>query len=143
MDDLDIGSLIGNDASEALGDSLTSGYGFTTDPNNTYGFQTDGTINTPTLGQTISTGDSQAGNGSQITSGVMSLLNNGLSAFTKIYTTGQLLDYAQYSATQAGLVAQGQAQTTAATTELQMANSNRMVLILGGLALLALMVHKG
>jgi hypothetical protein len=123
----------------------TSSYGL--DGSNSYGFtvgpQSDGTTITPLLGQTISTGADQSGNGASYAPAVLGLLNNGLSAFTSIYKNGQSLDYQRYAATQAGLVAQGQAQSNLAAAQITAINSNKMVMILGVLAVIALAVHKG
>lgn len=120
-------------------------YGLGTD--NTYGFtvgpQSDGTYGIPLLGQTISNGADQAGNGASYSPAIFNLLNNGLSAFTSIYNTGQQLDYQRYQATQAGLVAQGQAATSLASAQFAAINSNKMLLILGAFAVLALAIHKG
>lgn len=120
---------------------------FGLDGSNSYGFtvgpQSDGTYNIPLLGQTISSGADQSGNGSSYDPAIFSLLNNGLGAFTKIYTTGQQLDYQRYAATQAGLVAQGQAATSLAGAQFAAVNSNKMILILGAFAVLALAIHKG
>lgn len=120
-------------------------FGLGTD--NSYGFtlgpQNDGTYNIPLLGQTISSGADQAGNGASYDPAIFSLLNNGLGAFTKIYTNGQTLDYQRYQATQAGLVAQGQAATSLASAQFAAINSNKMILILGAFAVLALAIHKG
>jgi hypothetical protein len=115
----------------------TDSYGFTVGP------QSDGTTITPLLGQTISNGADQSGNGASYDPAVLGLLNNGLSAFTSIYKNGQTLDYQRYAATQAGLVAQGQAQSSLAAAQITAVNSNKMVLILGVLAVIALAVHKG
>lgn len=120
-------------------------YGLGTD--NTFGFtvgpQSDGTYNIPLLGQTISSGADQGGNGASYDPAIFSLLNNGLGAFTKIYTTGQQLDYQRYAATQAGLVAQGQAASSLAGAQFAAVNSNKMMLILGVFAVIALAIHKG
>lgn len=120
---------------------------FGLDGSNSYGFsigpQSDGTYNIPLLGQTISNGADQAGNGSSYAPSVFNLLNNGLSAFTSIYNNGQQLDYQRYAATQAGLVAQGQAASSLAGAQFAAINSNKMMLILGAFAVLALAIHKG
>lgn len=115
----------------------TDSYGFTVGP------QSDGTTITPLLGQTISTGADQSGNGSSYSPAVFGLLNNGLSAFTSIYNTGQQLDYQRYQATQAGLVAQGQAAGAIASSQIAASSSNRMLMILGIFAVIALAIHKG
>ena len=123
----------------------SSNYGLGTD--NAYGFtigpQSDGTNNVPLLGQTISTGADQSGNGASYSPAVFGLLNNGLSAFTSIYNTGQQLDYQRYQATQAGLVAQGQAAGAIASSQIAASASNRMLMILGIFAVMALAIHKG
>lgn len=129
-----------------------SSYGVSADPSYTFtmpsdgtsvGPQSDGTYNIPSIGQTISTGQGQAGNAPVIDSSIANLLSQGIGAFTKIYTNGQLLDYNQYQATQAGLVAQGQNASNVATAQLNAAASNRMIMILGIFAVIALAIHKG
>lgn len=113
---------------------------------NTYGFsvgpQSDGTVIVPPTGQAI-TGADQAGYGASYAPGVFTLLNNGLSAFTSIYNNGQVLDYKRYEATQAGVVAQGQAASGLAAAQLNAAASNRMLMLLGIFAVIALAIHKG
>lgn len=111
-------------------------YGFTVGP------QSDGTVIVPPTGQAI-TGADQAGYGANYAPAVFGLLNNGLSAFTSIYNNGQLLDYKRFEATQAGLVAQGQAATGYATATMNASTSNRTILILGIFAVIALAIHKG
>jgi hypothetical protein len=122
----------------------TSSYGL---GDNSYGFsigpQSDGTYNIPATGMAISGASDTAGAGYNYAPGVFNLLNNGLSAFTKIYTTGQQIDYQQYAATQAGLVAQGQAAGQVASAQIAAVNSNKMLMILGVFAVIALAIHKG
>jgi hypothetical protein len=116
------------------------------DTSNSYGFvgpQPDGTYNIPATGMAISGASDTAGAGYNYAPGVFNLLNNGLSAFTKIYTTGQQLDYQSYQATQAGLVAQGQAAGQIASAQIAAVNSNKMLMILGVFAVIALAIHKG
>ncbi|MFX1803521.1 hypothetical protein PWR66_07695 [Paraburkholderia sp. A1RO-5] len=116
-------------------------YGFTLD-GSSIGPQSDGTNIVPATGQAI-TGADQAGYGASYAPAVFSLLNNGLSAFTNLYGQNQMLDYQRYEATQAGLVAQGNAAATAATAQFAAVNSNKMLLILGMFAVIALAIHKG
>lgn len=117
-------------------------YGFTMPDSSSVGPQSDGTNLIPATGQAI-TGADQAGYGASYGPDVFKLLSQGIGAFTNIYNNGQLLDYKRYEATQAGLFAQGQAASGYATASLQAASGNRMVLILGVLAVIALAVHKG
>ncbi|EMN5130711.1 hypothetical protein RVV79_003838 [Burkholderia contaminans] len=116
-------------------------YGFTLD-GSSVGPQSDGTNIVPATGQAI-TGADQAGYGASYAPQVFNLLGQGLSAFTGIYTNGQNLDYRRYEATQAGLVAQGQAASSAAAAQVNGAQSNRTILILGIFAVIALAIHKG
>jgi len=118
---------------------------------NTYGFsigdssvgpQSDGTNIVPATGQAI-TGADQAGYGASYAPQVFGLLSQGLGAFTGIYTNGQNLDYRRYEATQAGLVAQGQAASSAAAAQINGSQSNPTILILGIFAVIALAIHKG
>jgi hypothetical protein len=111
-------------------------YGFSIGP------QSDGTYNIPLAAQAV-TGSDTGGAGYNYAPGVFNLLNNGLSAFTKIYTTGQQIDYQQYAATQAGLIAQGQAASSVASAQIGAINSNKMLMILGVFAVIALAIHKG
>ncbi|MFM0741799.1 hypothetical protein PQQ51_31600 [Paraburkholderia xenovorans] len=116
------------------------------DTSNSYGFvgpQSDGTYNIPATGMAISGASDTAGAGYDYAPGVFNLLNNGLSAFTKIYTTGQQLDYNRYEATQAGLIAEGQAAGQVASAQIGAINSNKMLMILGVFAVIALAIHKG
>ncbi|WP_431825286.1 hypothetical protein [Burkholderia sp. F1] len=118
-------------------------YGFTTgDISTAVGPQSDGTVIVPGTGQAI-TGADQAGYGASYSPQVFGLLSQGLNAFTGIYTNGQNLDYRRYEATQAGLVAQGQAASTAAAAQVNGIQSNRTLLILGIFAVIALAIHKG
>lgn len=124
----------------AAGMDTSNSYGFTTDTGSV-GPQSDGTYNIPAVGQTI-TGADQAGYGASYAPQIFSLLNNGLSAFTNLYGQNNLLDYQRYQATQAGLVAQGQAAATTASAQIAAVNSNKMLLILGVFAVIALAIHK-
>jgi hypothetical protein len=121
----------------------TSSYGV---GDNSYGFsigpQSDGTYNIPATGQAI-TGSDTGGSGYSYAPGVFNLLNNGLSAFTSIYNTGQQIDYRKYEATQAGLAVQGQAAGMVASAQIGAINSNKMLMILGVFAVIALAIHKG
>ncbi|RQQ65548.1 hypothetical protein [Burkholderia stagnalis] len=113
---------------------------------NTYGFsvgpQSDGTYNVPATAIPV-TGSDTGGAGYNYAPGVFTLLNNGLSAFTNIYQQGQMLDYKRYEATQAGLVAQGNAAATVASAQIGAVQSNKMLMILGVFAVVLLAVHKG
>jgi hypothetical protein len=120
----------------AYGVSDTPQYQFSIGP------QSDGTYNIPAAGQAI-TGSDTGGAGYNYAPGVFNLLNNGLSAFTSIYNTGQQIDYRKYEATQAGLVAQGQAAGAIASAQIGATNSNKMLMILGVFAVIALAIHKG
>lgn len=121
----------------AYGVSDTPQYIFSIGP------QTDGTYNIPATGQAISGASDTGGAGYNYAPGVFNLLNNGLSAFTSIYNTGQQIDYRKYEATQAGLVAQGQAAGMVASAQIGAINSNKMLMILGVFAVIALAIHKG
>ncbi|SAK68246.1 hypothetical protein AWB76_04075 [Caballeronia temeraria] len=116
------------------------------DTSNQYGFsigpQSDGTYNVPSTAVAV-TGSDTGGAGYNYAPGVFNLLNNGLSAFTSIYNNQQSLDYKRYEATQAGLVAQGQAAGALATAQLSAVNSNKMLMILGAIAVVMLAIHKG
>ncbi|CAE6821966.1 hypothetical protein [Paraburkholderia nemoris] len=120
-------------------------YGVSDTPQYTFsiGPQSDGTYNIPATGQAISGASDTAGAGYNYAPGVFNLLNNGLSAFTSIYNTGQQIDYKKYEATQAGLVAQGQAAGSIASASIMATNSNKMLMILGVFAVIALAIHKG
>ncbi|CAG4928285.1 hypothetical protein [Paraburkholderia saeva] len=123
--------------------SLAQQYGL---GDNTYQFvgpQSDGTYNIPATGMAITGASDTAGSGYNYAPGVFNLLNNGLSALTGIYNTSQTLDYKRYEATQAGLVAQGQAAATVASASIGAVNANKMLLILGVFAVVALAIHKG
>ncbi|WP_250479020.1 MULTISPECIES: hypothetical protein [unclassified Caballeronia] len=120
----------------SLGIDLSNSYGFSVGP------QSDGTYNVPSTAIPV-TGSDTGGAGYNYAPGVFSLLNNGLSAFTSIYQQGQALDYKRYEATQAGLVAQGQAAATVASANIGAINSNKMLMILGVFAVIALAIHKG
>lgn len=119
----------------------TNAYNFSLD-GSAIGPQSDGTNIVPATGQAI-TGADQAGYGANYAPAVFSLLNNGLSAFTSLYGQNQQLDYQRYEATQAGLVAQGNAAASTATAQISAVNSNKMLLILGMFAVIALAIHKG
>ncbi|WP_042301737.1 hypothetical protein [Paraburkholderia kururiensis] len=113
-------------------------YGFTMP----VGPQSDGTNIVPAAGMAI-TGADQAGYGASYSPQIFGLLNNGLSAFTQLYGQNQVLDYKRYEATQAGVVAQGQAASSVASAQVAGIQSNRMLLILGVFAVIALAIHKG
>lgn len=117
-------------------------WGFSMPDGSSVGPQSDGTNIVPATGQAITSAD-QAGYGANYAPAVFGLLNNGLSAFTNIYNNSNLLDYKRYEASQAGLVAQGQAATAGQTALLTGAQSNRTLLILGIFAVIALAIHKG
>lgn len=114
---------------------------------NSYGFsigpQSDGTYNIPSTGMAIVGASDTGGNGSSYAPGVFNLLNNGLSAFTSIHNNSNLLDYKRFEATQAGLVAQGQYAGQIASASIGASASNRMLMILGVFAVIALAIHKG
>lgn len=116
-------------------------YGFTLD-GSAVGPQSDGTNIVPAAGQAI-TGADQAGYGASYAPQVFQLLSQGLGAFTNLSAQNSVLNYKRYEATQAGLVAQGQAASSYATAAMGASNGNRMVLILGVLAVIALAIHKG
>jgi hypothetical protein len=116
-------------------------YGFTLGASSV-GPQTDGTNIVPATGMAI-TGADQAGYGANYAPAVFALLNNGLSAFTSLYGQNQQLNYQRYEATQAGLVAQGNAVASTASAQISAVNSNKMLLILGMFAVIALAIHKG
>lgn len=120
----------------AYGVSDTPQYSFSIGP------QSDGTNIVPATGQAI-TGADQAGYGASYSPAVFGLLSQGLSAFTNIYNNGQLLDYRRYEATQAGVVAQGQAAAAGNAAVINGAQSNRTLLIIGIFAVIALAIHKG
>lgn len=130
MDGFDTSGLVGSNT-----------YNFTLD-GTAIGPQSDGTNIVPATGQAI-TGADQAGYGASYAPQVFGLLSQGLNAFTGIYTNGQNLDYRRYEATQAGLVAQGQAASSAAAAQVNGIQSNRTLLILGIFAVIALAIHKG
>ncbi|PMS38477.1 hypothetical protein [Trinickia symbiotica] len=118
---------------------------------NTFGFsldgsaigpQSDGTNIVPSTGMAI-TGADQAGYGATYAPDVFKLLSQGLGTFTNLTAQNNLLNYQRYEATQAGLVAQGQAATSYATATMNSAASNRTILILGIFAVIALAIHKG
>ena len=116
-------------------------YDFTLD-GSAIGPQSDGTNIVPATGMAI-TGADQAGYGASYAPQVFGLLSQGLNAFTGIYTNGQNLDYRRYEATQAALVAKGQAASSAAAAQVNGMQSNRTLLILGIFAVIALAIHKG
>jgi len=122
-----------------------SAYGVSDSPQYQFsiGPQSDGTYNIPATGMAISGASDTGGSGYNYAPGVFNLLNNGLSAFSNIYQTGQQLDYRRYEATQAGLVAQGQAAGMVASAQIGAVNSNKMLMILGVFAVIALAIHKG
>ncbi|WP_322005234.1 hypothetical protein [Paraburkholderia tropica] len=122
--------------------SGTDAWGFTMPDGSQVGPQNDGTVIVPNTGQAI-TGADQAGYGANYAPQVMQLLSQGLGAFTNIYNNGQLLDYKKYEATQAGLVAQGQAAAGAQAAVINGTQSNRTILIIGIFAVIALAIHKG
>lgn len=128
----------GLDYLSAAGMDTSNGYQFSMP----VGPQSDGTNIVPAAGQAI-TGADQAGYGASYAPAVFSLLNNGLSAFVGLTSQNNLLDYQRYEATQAGLVAQGNAASTAMTAQISAVNSNKMLLILGMFAVIALAIHKG
>jgi hypothetical protein len=113
---------------------------------NTYGFsvgpQSDGTYNVPQTAMPI-TGSDTGGAGYNYAPGVFQLLNNGLGTFANIYGMNAQLDYRRYEATQAGLVANGQAAGQVASAQIAAVNSNKMLMILGVFAVVLLAVHKG
>ena len=116
-------------------------FGFTLD-GSSVGPQSDGTNIVPAAGQAI-TGADQAGYGASYAPEVFQLLSQGLGAFTNLSAQNSVLNYKRYEATQAGLVAQGQAASSYATAAMGASNGTRMVLILGVLAVSALAIHKG
>lgn len=114
-------------------------YGFTVGPQN------DGTYVSPAsalpINQAVDTGTgSSLGNYSPQ---VFSLLNNGLSAFTSIYNNNAMLDYKRYETTQGGIYMQGQAAASLGQAQVAAVNSNKMLMILGLFAVMALAIHKG
>lgn len=117
-------------------------WGFTMPDGSSVGPQSDGTVVVPATGQAI-TGADQAGYGASYAPQVFGLLSQGLGAFTNIYNNGQLLDYKRYESTQAGVVAQGQAAMGAQVAAVNASQSNRTILIIGILAVIALAIHKG
>jgi hypothetical protein len=121
----------------SVGVSDTPQYQFSIGP------QSDGTYNIPSTGVAISNGADQGGNGASYAPQIFSLLNNGLGAFTSIYNNNAMLDYRRYEATQAGLVAQGQATGQIASAQIGAVQSNKMLMILGIFAVIALAIHKG
>jgi hypothetical protein len=120
----------------SLGIDTSNQYGFSIGP------QSDGTYNVPATAIPV-TGSDTGGAGYNYAPGVFNLLNNGLSAFTSIYNNQQNLDYRRYEATQAGLVAQGQAAGQVASAQISAINSNKMLMILGVIAVVMLAIHKG
>lgn len=120
----------------SLGLDTSNSYGFTMGP------QSDGTYNVPSTALPV-TGSDTGGAGYNYAPGVFNLLNNGLSAFTNIYGMNAQLDYKRYEATQAGVVAQGQAAGQLASAQISAVNSNKMLMILGVFAVVLLAVHKG
>lgn len=130
----------GTDASSYY--SGTDAWGFTMPDGSQVGPQNDGTVIVPNTGQAI-TGADQAGYGANYAPQVFGLLSQGLGAFTNIYNNSQLLDYRRYEATQAGIVAQGQAAAGAQAAIINGSQSNRTILIIGIFAVIALAIHKG
>lgn len=116
-------------------------FGFTLD-GSAVGPQSDGTNIVPPTGQAIAGAD-QAGYGASYSPQVFGLLSQGLGAFSNIYQNGQLLDYKKYEATQAGIVAQGQAASAIASSRINGSQSNRTLLLIGIFAVIALAIHKG
>jgi hypothetical protein len=122
-------------------------YGVSDNPQYSFsiGPQNDGTYNTPVtalpINQAVDTGTGSSVG--QYAPSVFALLNNGLSAFTSIYNTNAMLDYKRYEATQGGIYAQGQAASGIAQAQIAAVNSNKMLMILGLFAVMALAIHKG
>jgi hypothetical protein len=128
MDGFDTSGLVG-----------TNSFGFSVGPQN------DGTYVSPSsslpFNQAVDTGTgSSIGNYSPQ---IFGLLNNGLSAFTSIYNNNALLDYKRYETTQGGIYMQGQAAASVGQAQVAAINSNKMLMILGLFAVLALAIHKG
>jgi hypothetical protein len=119
-------------------------YGVSDNPqyNFSIGPQGDGTYNVPSTAIPV-TGSDTGGAGYNYAPGVFQLLNNGLGVFGNLYGQSQQLDYKRYEATQAGLIAQGQAAGQVASAQISAINSNKMLMILGVFAVLALAIHKG
>jgi hypothetical protein len=140
---------VNNSLSEQNMDGIfdPAAYGVSDNPQYTFtvGPQNDGTYVTPTAAlpynQAVDVGSgSQVGN---YAPQVFNLLGQGLSAFTTLYGQNQLLDYKRYEATQGGLFAQGQAAASLGQAQIAAVNSNKMLMILGIFAVIALAVHKG
>ncbi|QDX21765.1 hypothetical protein FP568_11230 [Pandoraea pnomenusa] len=74
---------------------------------------------------------------------VFKLLSQGLGILNSDYQMNQMIDYKKYEATQGGLFAQGQAAATVASAQIGATNANKMLMILGLFAVLALAIHKG
>ncbi|WP_250479124.1 MULTISPECIES: hypothetical protein [unclassified Caballeronia] len=117
----------------------SNSYSFTVGPQN------DGTYVTPDaalpINQAVDVGSGTAvGN---YAPDVFKLLGAGLNSFTTLYGQNQLLDYKRYEATQGGIFAQGQAASNIASAQIAAVNSNKMLMILGLFAVMALAIHKG
>jgi hypothetical protein len=126
----------GMDYLSGLGMDSSNSYGFSIGP------QADGTYNVPSTAIPV-TGSDTGGAGYNYAPGVFQLLNNGLGVFGNLYGQSQQLDYKRYEATQAGLIAQGQAAGQVASAQITAVNSNKMLMILGVIAVMMLAIHKG
>ncbi|EON15329.1 hypothetical protein [Pandoraea sp. SD6-2] len=109
------------------------------------GPQNDGTYNYPDTAQPV---NQPADVGAAATlpnyaPDVFKLLSQGLGALNSDYQMNQMLDYRKYEATQGGLYAQGQAAATVASAQIGAVNANKMLMILGLFAVMALAIHKG